>query len=162
MKESTKTCPACRESKPHADFGKNKSRKDGLSFYCRMCIRASFKKLRDSNPAYVLKNRQRLDDLRKNEPDRYFDYRYRSKFGISLERYREMEQAQGGGCAICGHSPSEGSPRLSVDHDHTCCPGKRSCGKCVRGLLCSDCNFGLGKFRDQPGLLNRAVEYLTN
>ncbi|QDF19515.1 endonuclease VII [Arthrobacter phage Kumotta] len=162
MQESTKTCPTCRETKLHSEFGKNKARRDGLSFYCRVCIRASFKKLRETNPEYARKNQQRLKALRTDDPDRYFDYRYRSQFGISLAQYREMESAQGGGCAICGHSPAEGEPKLSIDHDHKCCPGRRSCGNCVRGLLCSDCNFGLGKFRDKPALLSRAAAYLTN
>ncbi len=47
-----------------------------------------------------------------------------------------------GGCAICGRPPK--SYRLSVDHDHTCCPTDISCGRCVRGLLCAPCNRALG------------------
>jgi hypothetical protein len=64
---------------------------------------------------------------------------------------------QGGGCAICRRD--NGKRLLAVDHDHACCPGERTCGKCVRGLLCDGCNHGLGKFRDDPELLRRAAEY---
>lgn len=48
-----------------------------------------------------------------------------------------------------------------VDHDHTCCPGKRSCGRCVRGLLCNRCNRALGQFGDDIETLRRAVAYLA-
>lgn len=34
-----------------------------------------------------------------------------------------------------------------VDHDHDCCPGGWSCGRCVRGLICSECNVLEGKIR---------------
>lgn len=42
----------------------------------------------------------------------------------------------------------------------TGCPGRNACGRCIRGLLCSRCNVGLGNFRDRPDLLLKAVEYL--
>jgi hypothetical protein len=49
---------------------------------------------------------------------------------------------------------------LAVDHDHNCCPSKKTCGKCIRGLLCMDCNRGLGYFRDDTARLDRAISYL--
>lgn len=158
--EATKTCPACKAEKPISQFGKNKARKDGLSFYCIPCARAKNAEYRTVNPAIAEKNRARLRELYADQP-RYLDYMYRSRFGITYERYEAMLAEQGGGCAICGKQQTEGSPRLSVDHDHTCCQGKRSCGECVRGLLCSDCNFGIGKFRDLPDLLIKAASYLA-
>lgn len=44
-----------------------------------------------------------------------------------------------GRCQICGLAPSRGS--LQIDHDHTCCNGNYSCGKCIRGLLCAPHNM---------------------
>src|SRR5258708_3390846 len=67
--------------------------------------------------------------------------------------------AQKGVCAICKNLPLE-NQRLCVDHDHMCCPGFKSCGKCVRGLLCHRCNTSLGKFEDNVQILLNAVEYL--
>lgn len=61
--------------------------------------------------------------------------------GITLEQYEELLARQGGVCAICRRRPTKN--RLSVDHDHRCCPGRRSCGKCIRGLLCKECNYHL-------------------
>ena len=71
-------------------------------------------------------------------------YRIR-EYGITPERYAEMLEAQGGTCALCDLPEPVAGRSLAVDHDHKCCPDKkRSCGKCVRGLLCSRCNNVLG------------------
>ncbi len=61
------------------------------------------------------------------------------------------------GCMICGTTDGV----MVVDHDHSCCPGAKTCGNCVRGALCSDCNLGLGVFRDDVDKLRKAIEYLT-
>jgi hypothetical protein len=81
-----------------------------------------------------------------------------------LEDYDRILEKQGGGCAICGKVPSEhGWERsLAVDHDHACCPKDRSCGKCIRGLLCAGCNTGLGKFYDNVELLMAAAAYIKD
>ncbi len=69
-----------------------------------------------------------------------------------------MLAKQNGGCAICGAAP--GKKRLNIDHDHNCCEYGKSCGKCVRGLLCQGCNTGLGHFRDSPNVMYQAINYL--
>lgn len=58
-------------------------------------------------------------------------------------------------CDICGDATE-----LHVDHDHKCCPGKYSCGQCVCGFLCNNCNNGLGRFKDDPNRLRKAAEYI--
>lgn len=80
--------------------------------------------------------------------------------GITLDQYDELLAGQGGGCAICGKRKPGGQGRFHVDHDHACCPGARSCGRCVRGLLCSRCNVGLGSFQDDVDRLTAAAAYL--
>ena len=82
-------------------------------------------------------------------------------YGITLNRYEQLLGEQGGACRICGKANRNGD-RLSVDHDHACCPGRKSCGACVRGLLCHACNQGLGKFVDSPLLLRAAAAYLES
>jgi hypothetical protein len=71
---------------------------------------------------------------------------------------------QGGVCAICERPPDKAKrvKRLVVDHDHACCPGGKSCGKCVRGLLCEWCNRILGLALDDPGRLAAAIRYLRD
>ncbi|MFJ6281387.1 endonuclease domain-containing protein [Arthrobacter subterraneus] len=69
---------------------------------------------------------------------------------------------QGECCRICRLPFGDGVTRLSIDHDHACCPGDYSCGKCIRGLLCPNCNRGLGLFKDDAALLQSASSYLVD
>lgn len=83
-----------------------------------------------------------------------------NRYGLSEEAHATMLAAQGGGCAICGGQSADGRS-LHVDHDHACCPeAGRSCGKCVRGLLCDGCNLAIGKMNDRPERLRKAADYL--
>lgn len=83
------------------------------------------------------------------------------KYGISAERYEAMLAEQGGGCAVCGIPEGRADGRaLAVDHDHSCCPGKKTCGSCIRGLLCGSCNTGIGLLADTPARLRAAAAYL--
>lgn len=69
-------------------------------------------------------------------------------YGLSHDEYQNILDRQGGVCAIC----SEPDRKLVIDHDHQT--------GTVRGLLCADCNIGLGRFRDTPAYLQAAVAYL--
>jgi hypothetical protein len=82
------------------------------------------------------------------------------RFGLGQADYDAMLAAQGGACWICRTTDSGGHGRWHIDHDHACCPGNRSCGRCVRGLLCVRCNAAIGLLGDSPALLRRAIEYL--
>lgn len=85
--------------------------------------------------------------------DRYRSYlrnwNLQKKYGISLEEYEALLESQDGVCAICR---KEDTSRYHVDHDH-------ETGE-VRGLLCGDCNKGLGMFKDNPDALQSAIDYL--
>ncbi len=83
-------------------------------------------------------------------------------YNITYDEYEEMLFIQGGGCAICSKTPEENGTALAVDHDHSCCPGKGSCGFCVRKLLCSDCNRAVGLFGDSPEIMRKAAEYMEH
>lgn len=95
----------------------------------------------------------------RNGPTPAKDLQLRALYGMTPEQYEQRVAEQAGGCAICGGSNASGR-RLHVDHDHTCCPGLGSCGKCIRGLLCSRCNTGIGQFRESPRILLAAIDYL--
>jgi hypothetical protein len=74
-------------------------------------------------------------------------YHLRRRYGITAAEADAMLEAQGGLCAICGAAPA-----AQVDHDHDT--------GAVRALLCFNCNGGLGQFRDDPGVLRAAADYV--
>jgi len=85
--------------------------------------------------------------------DRMFRGHLKSRYGITLEEYEAMAQKQRNVCAICDQPEKDRyKRRLCVDHNH-------ATGE-IRGLLCHMCNTGLGKFIDNPVLLNSAAQYL--
>jgi hypothetical protein len=82
-------------------------------------------------------------------------------YGIDPEFYAALLQYQGGKCYICRRATDRsegGSKSLAVDHDHSCCADTKSCGRCVRGLLCNTCNrIVIGRYG--PEALMRAIDY---
>ena len=111
-------------------------------------IAANVKKWRTENPERVrelgriytkqwrLENREAWDDIQR-----------RTKYGIEPADFKRMKLEQNNLCAVCLEDKA-----LNVDHDH-------KTGK-VRGLLCGDCNTGLGKLKDNSVNLLRAAAYL--
>jgi hypothetical protein len=61
-------------------------------------------------------------------------------------------------CPVCHDEITEATG--AIDHDHTCCPGSRTCGNCIIGILCQRCNAGIGYFTNHPGVMMSAIEYL--
>lgn len=94
---------------------------------------------------------------RQRDKDRW-EFRYASKYGLSVTQIRELLSDPS--CAICG-TTDPGNRPWHIDHDHECCQSQRSCGKCVRGVLCFMCNFAIGSARDDVGILAAAIDYLT-
>jgi hypothetical protein len=86
----------------------------------------------------------------------------RDQHGMTEADYARMVVAQDGRCAGCDRTPPfRGDKQLHIDHDHRCCPqGGRSCERCRRGLLCPDCNMGLGLLGDDPERLETLAAYL--
>jgi len=87
----------------------------------------------------------------KNNPLSTKGRQLRIKFNISIEEYNQLLDLQNYKCAICQDECPTGR-QLAVDHNHR--TGK------VRGLLCMECNIGLGKFKDSDDLLIKAISYL--
>lgn len=77
--------------------------------------------------------------------------------GVTKDVYDRMLEDQLGACAICGTKDPGGSSsrtnRFHIDHDHV--------SGAARGLLCFQCNSGIGKFRDDTSLLIKAAAYLS-
>jgi len=149
-----KRCGKCKTEKPRADFGKNRSASDGLAHWCRVCHNAYQKNRYATDPGHrerVKKAARRWDAENGGQHFRH---------GLTKEELAELQKRHGNVCCIC-QKPCNTQEVLSVDHDHSCCTHRnKSCGKCVRGLLCFKCNTGLGRFNDDPDLLQRAITYL--
>lgn len=127
---------AMREQIPCGECGKPFLRNSGSQLYCSDDCRK------------IVKQRATAESFMRN--------RYR----ITMEQFNEMSAAQGHRCAICD-KPFGRRSQIHIDHDHRCCPSDMTCGNCLRGLLCGQCNTMLGMAKDDPAILTRAVKYLT-
>lgn len=76
---------------------------------------------------------------------------------MSSEEHDSKMVEQNNRCAICRKLFTK-TPH--IDHKHSCCSTRKTCGKCNRGLLCDDCNLGLGRFKDSIKILSNAIQYL--
>ena len=61
------------------------------------------------------------------------------RYKMTPKQYDEQLAEQGGHCALCPTVKQIHS--LHVDHDHECCDTTFTCGKCRRGILCTNCNI---------------------
>lgn len=98
----------------------------------------------ERNRAYN-RNRRAAGLRESSELRRKHNRKYRvTSYGLTMEGFDRLLEAQGYACGMCREPFGEGQ-LIHVDHDHSCCRAKnRSCGKCVRGLLCHGCNIALG------------------
>jgi hypothetical protein len=121
--------------------------------FCEVCNKLGVRAAGKCNTCYVREWRRTHPEMSRNND-------LKSNFGITLAEYADLLTQQDGVCALCGqtertrHNKTERRRNLAVDHCHT--TGE------VRGLLCSQCNQGLGNFRDDVGLLAKAIAYLKS
>jgi len=128
-----KWCPGCEQMLPRDRFYRDKSVSNGLRSYCKECTR-----------------QQNKARKRSREQNRKYNIQ---KYGITIDEYDALLEAQDGCCAVCGTLYPGKQGRFCVDHDHT--TGK------IRGLLCATCNLGLGHFQDDVERLQLAIDYLN-
>lgn len=166
-----KVCTKCGERKLLAAFYKRPAMRDGHQSWCKTCVIArAGERWREKNPVVPFakpyertctrcKIRKVLADFHQNQyqcrpcktemarearaADPLFSVKAHlwNKYKMRVAEYDSLLESQGGGCALCG--AKAGVQRLHVDHDHRCCAGKRTCGKCVRGIVCYPCNTKL-------------------
>lgn len=143
--ELTLTCTKCGLEKPDKDFPKNRSKKLGRNTWCRICtnkwrsapenrerIRASARKRARKNPK-KLREQKRI-----------------RAYGVCDNIFGQLLIGQNMQCAICEKEIDFTTGH--VDHCHE--------QGFVRGLLCMQCNMGLGQFMHSPDILHRAINYL--
>jgi hypothetical protein len=155
-----KWCPKCEHLLAVGEFQKNRRAWDGLYDRCRTCnaaLTTAWYGERSQDPEWCERKNQRQIARRAansgTEQQRRADKSNSLKqlYGITIEQFEAMLAAQRNTCAICPHR-FKSTRDAHVDHDH-------ATGR-VRGILCTSCNNGLGRFRDDPVLLRRAARYL--
>lgn len=120
---------------------------------------------------------ERIKDYRTALPDKYLDTKLWTYYRIRLTDFQRMLAEQGGTCKICRKVPPPDAPGINgkngfvVDHDHACCRidlreeggtgPRRACGKCIRGLLCQQCNIAIGMAQEDPKILQAMIDYLA-
>lgn len=128
-----------------------KRTKPFLPRICKMCG-VSYKQ--GSSIARLFYCSPECAEKKRNTPDPFGKLRRRAKrYGLTVEQYEELVCRQHGKCAIC--DVDAGGLQygvLHIDHDHIT--------QKVRGLLCHDCNRGIGIFKDNVKLLKNAAAYL--
>ena len=124
-----KRCPTCKGSFELEAFPRNRGTKDGRGTYCKPCHNA---RTRDTAQRLYGGSRSFL---------------FKRRYGITAEQVDLMIRVQGGRCAICERAAS----KLQVDHDHVT--------GLVRGMLCFNCNAGLGQVSDSVGHLKALLAY---
>lgn len=161
----TKICAYCGHVKPLDEFYLSKHGSKGRNAYCKECTKAKAKawynknaeRARNTRLAYYEKHRARLNKKCREYQSRP-EVQERNKWRLlkrrigydCREQVEVLDEAQQSCCAVCGEY-MEGINK-HVDHCH-------STGK-IRGLLCSNCNTGIGLFRDDTARLMSAVVYL--
>lgn len=88
------------------------------------------------------------------------DCKRAQRHGLAPGSLNLLLQTQLGRCGIC-QTEDPGSRGWVIDHDHSCCSSDRSCGQCVRGILCNMCNTALGMMGDDVRGVKRALDYLS-
>lgn len=147
-------CVRCNSEKNVDEFVQDSSRTLGRKQYCKHChstyaqqYRAENQEhIKEINHIWVAANKDKIKQYRLN------------KYNLSSAEYDQLLLDQEDSCAICGEF--FGEDKICVDHDHLCCSGQKSCGNCIRGLLCDRCNIALGKFNDDIANLYSAIKYL--
>ena len=138
-------CTRCKEEKSLNDFGKRKFNRDGRETICRTCIAAEQAEYRRKHPDRIVAYRKKAAVGTNNA-------RLKRLYGIDTDDYKKLTLAQSSCCAICKIPSSDLKKAFDVDHDH-------ETGR-VRGLLCNNCNRGIGHLKDSVEILASAIAYL--
>jgi hypothetical protein len=110
-----------------------------------------------ANPEKVREAGRRANARKTRESRRTADQTWR--YGLPPGAFEQMIAVNDGCCIYCAKKIDFTQPKsFAIDHDHGCCPGKKSCGDCVLGIACARCNLGFGHFNDDPQLMIQAAQ----
>lgn len=155
-------CLHCDVVKDDTNCKRNARTQDGFRYFCMACeaVLGPEVKMRYYGREFEKRNRKRrnaksrayMRKRHKRDPNINKADKLKRYYGLSLDEWNDMFEAQNGCCAICGRHASQAYKGLCVDHDH-------SSGE-VRELLCGHCNFVIGNAFDDISILEQAIEYL--
>ena len=139
-----KVCTKCLEYKMLSEYYRIKTTKDGLNSWCKACMKACSNG--GDNSARAKKSRSNKAESLRTYTDRiYYNYHVSKKEAARLSKIDH--------CENCGAPLGEGGRFRHVDHSYV--TGK------VRGVLCAQCNTGLGKLGDSASAVERVGIYLV-
>ena len=149
--EGHKWCWGCAELgrdavKPVDEFHLDTQKSDGLQTKCKVCQYERYQERLEADPEHVRSISSRSQAK----------HRRRRVYGMDEEQFLARLAAQGGVCVGCLQPPL----RPVIDHDHGCCGPNKACEKCVRWILCSNCNSTLGFSHENPATLHRLAGLL--
>ena len=151
-----KICTKCKSKQSYESFHADRRTRDGLSYKCKQC-----KSEYDGKPSSILR-RIKYNRLHQSQISEYHSKYYDIKadhkanlkmkiqYNITLTDYNRMLNTHNGACAIC--HMDNGPRRLHIDHDNT--------EGLVRGLLCNNCNLGIGYLKENHTIFLGAIQYL--
>jgi len=128
----TKRCTKCGEDKELDQFPSERRSSDGVTAQCKSCRSQYYKDWRDKKGGNL--------------------YDRTIRYGMSPEEYEELLEEQLNCCACCGSSNPKRKSGFVIDHDHNT--------GLVRGLLCHNCNIGIGQLGDSISGVTNALNYL--
>lgn len=144
-----KKCTICNEVKVLELYDLSKIGKYGRRSWCKACCKEwrfiNKEATAEQNKLWIAANPDKVDRIKRR-------YKLKMYSGLTLEDYEQMARDQKDLCAICHQPEKETCYRLCIDHNHTT--------QKVRGLLCRNCNAGLGQFKDNLEIMKSAVNYL--
>lgn len=179
MSNAMRICKRCLQDKPISSYYRDARFADLLDVQCSDCRKARVKRWRDAHPerakAIALKSRIRNPEAyrararrwflanhekhlaysarrRKEKPRLVVSGKLKAMHGITLEQYEAIAASQNHACAICGTPQAEQKRKMAVDHHH-------GTGR-IRGLLCHNCNVGIGNLKDSKQILTKALNYI--
>lgn len=139
-------------SRGHELVPKNRT-KDGR--HCLTCSRERARQWAKNNrERHNARGKQWYSDHKDTAWIRWIKNAYK----MTADTFKQLLRAQDNRCGIC-RKPFASRP--CVDHAHSCCPSRKACGQCNRGLLCRDCNQLL-RALENPEWRKAADEYLIS
>lgn len=136
-------CNKCNEIKGFLHFNKCYDKTKTYQYYYKTCIQCKTKERYKQNKIARLKD----PEIKAKYMLSLKKARIKRLYKITLEEYEQKLVELQNKCEICNKEA-----KLVIDHSHTTSE--------VRGLLCNECNTGLGFYYDNPNFLKKAIEYL--